>query len=409
MPAQGENGQLHFEAYNKNGKQEGIQKEYYESGQLLGEINFKNGAIEGISKEYYKNGHLKLEVSYKNGKMEGPYKTYFKSRQVEEEVNYKNGKMEGIGKRYFESGQAEEEVNHKNGKREGPYKKYHENGKLKEEGIFKNDKVEGTAKQYYETGKLKAEANFKNGIKVDRKTSTEGSDIFSSHIVSLVLAWVSCIPIILTIIIYPIVLLFEKQEGLPRIFTIWLVLCFIFFSPLRYILLQVIVATAYPFQSFHALTTILVLIYIPIVFSILYAVGIGLPFLSLGAIAGFKDPISKFRLFFSAILAPFVLLIFSYLFYFILPYATYSTHWLSAKDVIRATNGPAEYYFRYLAEPATPMEFGSFAMEIGLENMSSKEVLRAHIATLYLGKKELAYYIYKAYPNYYENKLKQSK
>lgn len=235
-------------------------------------------------------------------------------------------------------------------------------------------------------------------------------DYFQSHIISLILTWLFSIPLIIGLIAFIIEILFEKTEGIPRPFIVWLVICQVLFSPLRYILLQFFVTIAYPFQSLHALFTVIILgFYIPIVFGVLYAIGFGLPLFITIAIAGFKDVPSKIHLWLSALATPIVFLIGSWLFYLVLPYAAYSTHWLNADDIIRATNGPSDYFYRYAVEPFARLQFPHFAEDIGLEKMNAKERLRAHIAGLYLGEDEFVYYISKAYPAYFEEVVRKYK
>jgi hypothetical protein len=168
-------------------------------------------------------------------------------------------------------------------------------------------------------------------------------------------------------------------------------------------MLQIFIAIAYPLQSFRAFfTNFILVLYIPIVFGILYAIGIVLPFVGTYAIAGFKGTASKIRLWLAVPAAPIIFLIASYLFYLVLPYAAYSTHWLKAEDVIRATNGPSEYFYRYIVEQMTPLQFPRYAHEIGLDNLSPKERLRSHVSILYLGMDQYVYYVSKAYPAYWE-------
>jgi len=231
------------------------------------------------------------------------------------------------------------------------------------------------------------------------------NDYFQSHTISLILTWVFSIPIILGLIAAAINFLFAKTEDVPRFFTVWLVICVLLFSPFRYILLQLFIATAYPFQSFRALfTTFILAFYIPIVFSILYAIGLGLPLLGTLAVAGFKNRPSKTRLGLSAVAAPIIFLIAGWLYYLVLPYAAYSTHWLSSRDVIRATNGPPEYLYRYVAEQMTPIQFPRYVHEIGFDKLSPKERLRSHVAAVYLGEKEFSFFVYKSYPEEFKRK-----
>ena len=228
-------------------------------------------------------------------------------------------------------------------------------------------------------------------------------DPFQSHLISTILTWLFSIPLIIGLLVAAIGMLFEKQEGVPRIFLIWLIICMLLFSPLRYILLQLFTAIAFPFQSIPGLlSTFLLAIYIPIVFGLLYALGLGLPFILLILVAGKKDPPSKGRLLLSAVVAPLIFLIGSFLYYNVLPYAAYSTHWVGTKEIIRTTNGPSKYFYKYVVEQFTPLEFPKFVHDMGFDKLSSKERFRAHVAAVYLGKKEFAYYVYKAYPKYNE-------
>lgn len=227
--------------------------------------------------------------------------------------------------------------------------------------------------------------------------------------ISQILTWIFSIPLILGILAWTVSMLFEKQEGVPRIFIVWLLICLLLFSPVRYILLQLFIAIAFPFQSIAGfLSTILLALYIPVVFGILYVIGLGIPLLLTLLIAGKKESPSKGRLFLAGIATPIVFLVFSTIYYNILPYAAYSTHWLGPKEVIRTTNGPSYYFYLYAVEPFTPLLFSDFTNDIGLENMSAKERFRAHLAAVYCGNKQHWYYVSKAYPDYLE-KLKQEK
>jgi len=211
-------------------------------------------------------------------------------------------------------------------------------------------------------------------------------------------------------------MLFEKVEDVPRLFTIWILICIIVISPMRYMFLQFIVATVYPYQSISAfLSLFYLMIIIPIVFSVLYAIGFGLPLLgTLFVATGFKDNPSKSRLFFGSLAAPFIFFLGGFLFFSILQYAAYSTHMLKAKDLIRATNGPAEYFYKYVVDFGTPLSYPQLAYDIGLQNLTYKEKLRLHVASVYLGDSENYYYVTSEFPKYVETrnayeKLKEGK
>ncbi len=237
------------------------------------------------------------------------------------------------------------------------------------------------------------------------------TDYFQSHTVSLILSWIFSIPMTIGLIVGLIFLLFTKEEDLSRPFLIWIAICVILCSPFRYMVFQIILAESYGVQSAYAFFTLLALTaYIPIVFGVLYGIGLGLPILGIAAIAGFfRNTTSKTRLLLASIAAPFLLFIGSFLFFLILPYAAYSVHWLRAEDVIRATNGPAEYYYKYVAHWETQRSLQQYGQDTGLGNLTSKEQLRIHVATTYLGRKQLAYYVYEAYPEYAKQQEKGSR
>ena len=136
----------HFKSlYNeiplKNGKWEGIVRNYYESDKLKAETPFKNDRQEGIVKRYYESGKLKAEIPYKNGKLEGFEREYYESGKLWRETPYKNGKLEGIARYYYESGKLKDESPYKNDKLEGIGRVYKENGRLWGKIIYRNDKV----------------------------------------------------------------------------------------------------------------------------------------------------------------------------------------------------------------------------------------------------------------------------
>lgn len=75
----------------KEGKPDGIWKQYYESGQLKSETPFKEGIPDKVIKQYYENGQLKSEVTYKDGQPDGQGKKYYENGQLESEETYKEG------------------------------------------------------------------------------------------------------------------------------------------------------------------------------------------------------------------------------------------------------------------------------------------------------------------------------
>ena len=78
--------------------------ETYLDGTKKSEKSSKDGKLNGVSKQYYENGDLLSKEFYKDGKLEGVSKVYYKNGKIHSELNYKNGKPEGVSKEYYENG-----------------------------------------------------------------------------------------------------------------------------------------------------------------------------------------------------------------------------------------------------------------------------------------------------------------
>lgn len=228
------------------------------------------------------------------------------------------------------------------------------------------------------------------------------SDCFQSHTISLILSWVFPIPITIILVAYFFIFLAKTKEHFyPLAFSIWIMICVILFSPFKYIVFQTILAESYAVQSFYAFFTSWVLaFYLPFVLGVLYGIGLVLPIFGIAAIAGYYAT-SKTRLLLAAVAAPFLLFIGKTLFFLILPYVAFSVHWLSTEDVIKATNGLTEYYYRYGEHWETQRSLKQHIPDVLLKKLTPKELLRLHVASVYLSKKQQDYYISKEYPELY--------
>jgi len=66
--AQYKYGRLKSEANYKDGKLDGISREYYDNGKLQQETEFKGGVQNGIYNYYSDDGFLRMSYTYKDGK-----------------------------------------------------------------------------------------------------------------------------------------------------------------------------------------------------------------------------------------------------------------------------------------------------------------------------------------------------
>lgn len=230
-------------------------------------------------------------------------------------------------------------------------------------------------------------------------------DVFNSSVISSILSWLLCIPIMIGIAGW-LLTSFQKHDGIPRAFSIWLVVCLLIFSPIRYLLFLVAAATCYIVQSFPAFFTMFVLaFYVPIVFGLLYAIGVGLPMLSLTPILGKSERLTFRRGLAASVVLPVVCLIGSFFFHLALPYAGWTVHWLNARDVIRATNGPTAFVYRYFASIGTPTALPRYFERTP---QKAEDLLRCHVAAVYLGDRQISYFVAHQYPELYRQMTEQT-
>ncbi len=236
------------------------------------------------------------------------------------------------------------------------------------------------------------------------------ADPFASSTISTVLAWVVALPVILAALGAGIGMLFERtSDEIPRWFVVWLMLSLLILSPLRYMVLQIIVSSAYPTQSLRAfLSFFLLALYVPIVFGALYFVGLGLPLiLTLRVVFGSltKPKVTRPRLALGALMAPLNAVGGYFAFFWLLQFAALSVHWLKAADVIGATNGPASVTYSLVLGRFMPLPIRGFYADV---TQTDRDMLRNHVASYYLGRSAEARYVRLAYPDLYSRLTSQT-
>jgi len=158
---------------------------YYKNGKLYKEVYYKDGKKNGIEKEYDENGTIITITEYKND--------FIISR---EKINRKDekGLKQGIWKEFYPNNRIYKEVNYKNDTIIGVYKEYDKDGKVVvkkvyEKGIEKNEEKSDTLdvlewrEEYYDNGKIKYYGAFNNNIKVGlhKEYDAEGTTIVAKE------------------------------------------------------------------------------------------------------------------------------------------------------------------------------------------------------------------------------------
>ena len=188
-----------------------------------------------------------------------------------------------------------------------------------------------------------------------------------------------------------------KNDGNSIILQIWFGLCVIVLSPLRYCMFLIIASSSFPLQGFSAFIDFIILfLYIPIVYTLLD----GLSFLPFLAIFKLFDNPKIWKNIIIAVTLPVICLLSSLIYYNLLPYAGYTIGWVSAKNIIRATNGPAAFYFKYAVAPFDIIQLPAFYDQTPMRDIDK---LRCHTAMVYLSDKGKSYFLKNQYPEIWDS------
>lgn len=185
------NGVKNGDSYTYNQAGEIIEEAYFEKGQLTKKqlINQydKDSLKTGLWRSYYPNGTLKTEANYKEGKLNGLYKQYNKYGSLEA-INYmeldsvssnsRDIELIELYREYYPGGEIEKVVGGlTNGKKNGQFRVYDEKGQLVNGFLYENDTIiaeglilndgtyDGEWEYFYPSGKILAKGVYENGKK----------------------------------------------------------------------------------------------------------------------------------------------------------------------------------------------------------------------------------------------------
>lgn len=216
------------------------------------------------------------------------------------------------------------------------------------------------------------------------------ADPFESHIVSLILAWILSLPFIVCPIGAAVgvpFMVMREQEVPGRLawpFAVWMTVCFLVLSPLRYLALQGVLACAFAVQTWQtAITGVVFLTPAPLILLVLWTLGLGLPVLGIPILLG---DLRKPRFVLASVGLP-VLCAGGYaLFFLLLPFAAWTVRWwLPASEAMGATNGPSHYFYQFVVEPDVPRIGPELEKPRGASALAR---LRAHVLDTYVNPKK---------------------
>lgn len=129
-----------FQGTIRDGKKEGLWREYHSNGQLSSKANYTNNVPEGASVSYTPRGDMLSKGNYKRGLKEGLWEELEENSIIYETVNFIDGLKEGKFVKYFgrSGGQIASKGNYKNGELDGEFVSYYQSGKMWSTGSYKN-------------------------------------------------------------------------------------------------------------------------------------------------------------------------------------------------------------------------------------------------------------------------------
>jgi len=149
----------------RNGKKEGVHREYDENGEVTGAKIYKDGIMlsEGIYDE--------------QSRKQGLWKYYFVTGELKEQGAYKNDKKTGTWKFFFINGDVEQIGEYVQDLPEGTWRWYYANKQVRLEEEYIDGFEDGLSTEYSDSGLVVAEGKYIEGFKEGEWIYTVGNTI----------------------------------------------------------------------------------------------------------------------------------------------------------------------------------------------------------------------------------------
>lgn len=159
----------------KNGKIDGLMKEFYRNGNSKSIQHFVNDQFTDTSFFFHENGNLSSVKIKINNKKEGCWKQYNDKGKVYKETSYKDDLLDGPSTKYtYRSGRILQRSNFKEGEKDGKQEDYYNNGKIKTVLYYKNNNPCMGTEEWYESGE-KVNNDFKITVVEQNRVLLENS------------------------------------------------------------------------------------------------------------------------------------------------------------------------------------------------------------------------------------------
>jgi antitoxin component YwqK of YwqJK toxin-antitoxin module len=137
----------------KDGKRNGLLKEFFPSGHLHKRAFYVNDELKDSTVAFFDNGMLESVTIVINKKKEGCWLRYNEAGKLVSSTCYHGGILDGCSITYtYTSSRLFKKLNFANGKKEGRQEEYYNNGNIKSVTYFHEDKPCMGTEEYYELG-----------------------------------------------------------------------------------------------------------------------------------------------------------------------------------------------------------------------------------------------------------------
>ena len=226
---------------------------------------------------------------------------------------------------------------------------------------------------------------------------------FQSSNASIVISWILfAIWVVGTVRI--LIAWFTKQPEIPLAGTIWSSLCIFVLSPVRYIWFQFLLFHVYCFQSISAFWSIVFidLILFGVMLRVMGLIAFSFPIAVKVFLFRGHERVSLKRGLLAAVLIPASCVLSTVLYFYLLPFAALTFHWLNYKDLMKATNGSPAFVFKYFYSPVSYTHYTDYFQKTPKSDI---DWLRCNVATLYLTEQNQELFMKTQYPNLYRDQF----
>ena len=151
-----------------DGVQEGPSLAFYPGGHRHVLAHFRDGRLDGLYREWHANEQLAQEGHYRDDRKEGVFVSFYPDGTKKSEEEWHGGVPDGRFLAWHPNGQKMMEAHYHQGKRDGPARTWYESGQLQTQGQFADGEFDGTWTGWWPNGKKKKVAKFDHGRELSR-------------------------------------------------------------------------------------------------------------------------------------------------------------------------------------------------------------------------------------------------